>query len=643
LHIETVNPDAKVILRNLNVTTNKESGTWDIYDIQFNCNVEIENVNFQKAIAFVKDGQSVSIKNATINETHDYYAMWISAVGQTVNIENLVVNSAGRGIKIDEQYLDASEVAKVTLNINNAKFTTAKKAAIMVKSVAGADITLSNVDITDVKADAEFAVWVDEDSKAYANMVSVTGAYVKVENAESIVVSTQDDLKSALESGKDVVAVANGEYTFPASSIKAGQTIVCAEDTVFTGTSSLNINGATVIGATFEHTGNAVSGTVNGTFKNCTFTGSNALRGCYIPAGKELLFEDCVFYGNTYGVHFDGGNTTGKIIFKNCDFTGWNSFASTVAKVEFYNCDFHKSGYGYLRFYQDGVVKDCTFDADFQTIDYGKTGCTTYFTNCTRVDGVFEKTIYRGDIKDNTIYIDGKKILDYGVYENGENVYELATKDAMFWFANEVNANGNAFAGKTVKLTADIDLNNDAWTPVGQTGATTFNGVFDGQEFTISNLNVDSEAQTGANYSSGLFGWVESHTAGHGHIKNVKINGATIVGHHNCGALVGYITQQTALVENCHVTGATVSCTHANDDADGDKAGALIGNATVATPVKNCTAADSTVSAGRDAGQVIGTGKEANVTGCSATNVTVSANGTSTGANVRNEVIGRLL
>jgi hypothetical protein len=216
----------------------------------------------------------------------------------------------------------------------------------------------------------------------------------------------------------------------------------------------------------------------------------------------------------------------------------------------------------------------------------------------------------------------------------------------MFWFANEVNVNKNTFAGKTVKLVADIDFAveaNNVWVPIGQTGATTFNGVFDGQNHTIKNLYVYSGNENGANYSSGLFGWVESHTAGQGHLKNVTIDGAVIVGHHNCGALVGYITQETALVENCHVTGANVSCTLANDDANGDKAGALIGNATVATPVKNCTAANSTVSAGRDAGQVIGAGREANVTGCSATNVEVTANGTSTGKNVRNEVIGRLL
>lgn len=265
------------------------------------------------------------------------------------------------------------------------------------------------------------------------------------------------------------------------------------------------------------------------------------------------------------------------------------------------------------------------------TYDNGKSSSVT-------IDGVVYE--YQAD---GSILVNGCQTVAYGVIIDSEGAYCISNKAGMYWFANEVNVEKNAFNGKTVKLAANIDLNNEAWTPVGQTGATTFNGVFDGQDYTISNLNVNSEAQTGAHYSSGLFGWVESHTAGRGHIKNVKINGATIVGHHNCGALVGYITQETALVENCHVTGATITCTKANDDADGDKAGALIGNATVATPVKNCTAANSTVSAGRDAGQVIGTGKEANVTGCSATDVTVSANGTSTGKNVRNEVIGRLL
>ena len=631
------NDDARILIQDGTMTSSQTSGTWNSYDLCFtNCNYAFEGVAFEKAIALESAGKSFDLKNVTINETHDYYAMWISAKGQTVNIDGLTIESAGRGIKIDEQYVSAP--AKVTLNVINAIFTTAKKAAIVVKSVAGAEINVENIDIANVAEDTEFAVWVDEDSKAYADKVSVTGAYVKVEGAESAVVSTADDLKSALESGKDVVAVAEGEYTFPSSSVKAGQTIICAEGTVFTGTSSLNINGATVIGATFQSGSNGLvanHSTINGTYKDCVFNGD--LK--YSKAGDTVVFENCVFNGPDYALHFDTAVANSHVILKGCEVNSeWRvAIGAAVSMFEAIDTKFNVAGF--INLWGKAKFTNCAFNKPSYWI------CcmdTTEFTNCT-CEG---RALVANDIliEETVITIDGVtyEIVADGVMKVNED-YEISSKAGMFWFANEVNANGNAFAGKTVKLTADIDLNNEAWTPVGQTGATTFNGVFDGQNYTISNLNVDSSAQTGAYYSSGLFGWVESHTAGRGHIKNVKINGATIVGHHNCGALVGYITQETALVENCHVTGAAVTCTKANDDADGDKAGALIGNATVATPVKDCTAANSTVSAGRDAGQIIGAGKEANVTGCSATDVTVTANGTGTGANVRNEVIGRLL
>ena len=148
---------------------------------------------------------------------------------------------------------------------------------------------------------------------------------------------------------------------------------------------------------------------------------------------------------------------------------------------------------------------------------------------------------------------------------------------------------GNSFNGKTVKLLNDIDLNNEAFTPVGQTGATQFMGTFDGQNYTIKNLKIDSDAQTGGNYSSALFGWLE----GHGEdiqIKNVKVENADIVGHHNVATIAGYITGSVT-VDNCHVTNATISCTNANDDANGDKAGVIVGNGTSeCRAIKNCSA-----------------------------------------------------
>ena len=186
---------------------------------------------------------------------------------------------------------------------------------------------------------------------------------------------------------------------------------------------------------------------------------------------------------------------------------------------------------------------------------------------------------------------------------------------------------------------ADIDLADAAWTPVGQTGATQFQGTFDGQGKTISNLNIDATAQTGAHYSSGLFGWLNAAT-----VKNVNIAGATVKGNHNVGVIAGYLETAGCTIEACQVTGAAVECHVANSEANGDKCGVIVGHAgNAGVVVKDCTAANSTVTAGRDAGQIAGAAKEANVTGCSATNVTVTANGEGTGANIRNEVIGRIL
>ena len=178
--LNTVNPDAKIVLRNMYLTSSQVSGTWNSYDVTFQCNVELENVNVLKALALDGDKKTASLKNLTIAETNDYYALWISAAGQTVNIDGLTINSAGRGIKIDDQYV-GDATAMVTLNINNAKFTTKKKAAIMVKTTEGATINASNLDITGVVADQVNAVWIDEDSAADADKVIVNGATKKIE------------------------------------------------------------------------------------------------------------------------------------------------------------------------------------------------------------------------------------------------------------------------------------------------------------------------------------------------------------------------------------------------------------------------------------------------------------------------------
>lgn len=101
---------------------------------------------------------------------------------------------------------------------------------------------------------------------------------------------------------------------------------------------------------------------------------------------------------------------------------------------------------------------------------------------------------------------------------NAAGYYEIGNADQLFWFAQQVNVEGN----KEIKgaLTANIDLKNKPWTPIGAMGEeNSFRGVFDGQNYTIRGLNVE-----GSENGVGFFGEVRTGT-----VKNFTIYGEVIV------------------------------------------------------------------------------------------------------------------
>jgi len=175
-NITTAN-NAKLIIKNAHITNSgNNNGPWNRHDLNFACDVELIDVTSDKAIALKAGG---TLTNVTINDenTSDTYALWIQPNGQTVTLNGCVIDmidcTDGRGITINDQYVDSP--FKVTLNVSNTSFKTEEKAAIIVKSTAGADITLSNVDITNVAADTVNAVWVDADRSASFDSVNVSG------------------------------------------------------------------------------------------------------------------------------------------------------------------------------------------------------------------------------------------------------------------------------------------------------------------------------------------------------------------------------------------------------------------------------------------------------------------------------------
>jgi hypothetical protein len=228
--------------------------------------------------------------------------------------------------------------------------------------------------------------------------------------------------------------------------------------------------------------------------------------------------------------------------------------------------------------------------------------------------------------------------------ENINDVKTISSVEEFLAFADDVNVNKNNYLGVKVQLTADIDLDGATIKPIGNTGFTQFMGLFDGNGKTISNFVIDETMQSKPEYGVALFGWIERHDEYDNGVQNLTIKNATIKGCHYVAGIVGWTNDD---IVNCHVVDSTISCVKSTvTDEDGNKAGAIVGvvNVQYGAQMKNCSAINVAIDSGRDAGQLVGASKESFIgEGNTATNVTVTANGDSTGANIKNELIGRVL
>ena len=176
------------------------------------------------------------------------------------------------------------------------------------------------------------------------------------------------------------------------------------------------------------------------------------------------------------------------------------------------------------------------------------------------------------------------------------------------------------FAGKTIVLKENIDLNYAEWTPIGintvvRTDGDVFEGTFDGNGKTISNLVVSTEG----NASAGLF------ASSFGVIKNLTVDNAKIEGHYKAAVIVA--DGMCAKVENCTVKNSTVTSTPFEED-NANHVGAIVGylSAEKTAYVKNCTIEGVTISGYRDVAGVVGTtNKAAVVSGNKIMNSTVYA------------------
>ena len=135
---------------------------------------------------------------------------------------------------------------------------------------------------------------------------------------------------------------------------------------------------------------------------------------------------------------------------------------------------------------------------------------------------------------------------------------------------NEVNE-GKSYDGYTIKLTKNLDLNGNEWTPIGQKNGNKFKGTFDGQGYVVTGLKISEAKADAFDGYVAFFGGTDGAT-----IKNLTVAGS-VTGKEAAG-IVGKGVNTT--LENCH-NKATITATES-------KAAGIVASLDKGT-LKNCT------------------------------------------------------
>ena len=164
----------------------------------------------------------------------------------------------------------------------------------------------------------------------------------------------------------------------------------------------------------------------------------------------------------------------------------------------------------------------------------------------------------------------------------------------LIFYADQLTQVRN-FLGKSgvyFKLMSDIDLAdwieenspNQGWQPIG-VSSSKFQGIFDGNNHTISNLNINRPSADGV----GLFGYANGAT-----FKNIVIDETTITGNGDVGPVCGNASSST--FSNCKVT-ATIN-------AKGNMVGGIAGSAS--GTFTNNKVTNTTINGNDNVGGIVG-------------------------------------
>lgn len=352
--------------------------------------------------------------------------------------------------------------------------------------------------------------------------------------------------------------------------------------------------------------------------------GRGAIKNCYVLAdvsasGKfaggitgdtyNLAIENCYYSGMVSASGSAGGivgNAWGGTI-KNCVSLAESVTGSNANRIVGENRATLTDNYAW-----DGTtVNNATVSADNAA---GLNGADLTYTNgelSEQFSDIFKDTDSAWDFTDNGLPI----LKDVGGTQFSElpkcmtgvgfdgfdiktNPYLIKDAEDLKLLAEKVNS-GEAYEGKHFKQTADIDLNNEPWTPIGTVinngkDAKPFKGTFDGDGYKITNLKV-----TGNSNNAGLFGYVDGAI-----IQNCNVTGE-VSGSSDVGGIVGNADGKTQIL-SCSFRGDVTG----EDSYIGGIAGSARGT------IKNCYALADVTASFVDAGGIAGYAYHVTIENC---------------------------
>lgn len=312
--------------------------------------------------------------------------------------------------------------------------------------------------------------------------------------------------------------------------------------------------------------------------RQITLEGNAQIFQCTAANGSGLYITGSLMYPNDWGkLYANGGSVNGDVVLGDKD----------------------KS---------DGP---CTITGTGETVFKGKVTVTP--------DSTIEKGTFNGEVINNGTITSGTfngTVTNNGTITGGtfntpmtgsgteSDPYQISTADQLKRFRDIVNGTGGQTPnrGACAVLTANIDLNNEPWTPIGPDTDSAYTGAFDGQGYTVRNLSI-----TGDFKRAGLFGCVKD-----GSIRKLTVAGSVscTVDYGWCGGIAGCAERET--IENC-ASLCTISYT--GKDA---RVGGIVGwvpNSSSSTIIRDCYNIGN-ITGGSDTGGICGFYLTGNIFNC---------------------------